>query len=34
MKYMETPKGEFFINRKTPSKHMGNGGLTCGSECL
>ncbi len=28
MKYMETPKGEFFINRKTPSKHMGNGGLT------
>jgi lipoprotein-anchoring transpeptidase ErfK/SrfK len=28
MKYMETPAGEFFVNRKTPSKHMGNGGLT------
>jgi hypothetical protein len=28
LKYMETPVGEFFINRKTPSKHMGNGGLT------
>jgi lipoprotein-anchoring transpeptidase ErfK/SrfK len=28
LKYMETPGGEFFINRKTPSKHMGNGGLT------
>jgi lipoprotein-anchoring transpeptidase ErfK/SrfK len=25
---METPSGEFFVNRKTPSKHMGDGGLT------
>lgn len=28
VRYMETPKGEFFVNRKYPSKHMGNGGLT------
>ena len=27
-RYMETPKGEFTINRKLPSKHMGNGALT------
>lgn len=27
-RYMETPRGEFYINRKTPSKHMGNGALT------
>lgn len=27
-RYMETPTGEFFINRKCPSKHMGDGGLT------
>ncbi len=27
-RYMETPKGEFFINRKHASKHMGDGGLT------
>lgn len=27
-RYMETPKGEFQINRKLPSKHMGNGALT------
>lgn len=27
-RYMETPSGEFQINRKTPSKHMGNGALT------
>jgi hypothetical protein len=27
-RYMETPKGEFQINRKMPSKHMGNGALT------
>jgi hypothetical protein len=26
--YMETPSGEFRINRKCPSKHMGDGGLT------
>jgi lipoprotein-anchoring transpeptidase ErfK/SrfK len=28
VKYKETPSGEFFVNRKYPSKHMGNGGLT------
>jgi hypothetical protein len=27
-RWMETPKGEFYINRKMPSKHMGNGSLT------
>jgi hypothetical protein len=27
-KYMKTPQGEFQIDRKYPSKHMGNGGLT------
>jgi lipoprotein-anchoring transpeptidase ErfK/SrfK len=27
-RYMETPTGEFVINRKYPSKHMGDGGLT------
>jgi len=27
-RYMETPRGEFRVNRKYPSKHMGNGGLT------
>ncbi len=27
-RYMETPVGEFFINRKYPSRHMGDGGLT------
>lgn len=27
-RYMETPTGEFAINRKYPSKHMGDGGLT------
>jgi hypothetical protein len=27
-RYMETPKGEFTINRKHASKHMGDGGLT------
>lgn len=28
VKYMETPAGEFSVNRKCPSKHMGDGGLT------
>jgi hypothetical protein len=27
-RYMETPSGEFHINRKFPSRHMGYGGLT------
>lgn len=27
-RYMETPLGEFHVNRKCPSKHMGDGGLT------
>jgi lipoprotein-anchoring transpeptidase ErfK/SrfK len=27
-RYMETPAGEFTVNRKMPSKHMGNGALT------
>jgi len=27
-RYMETPRGEFRINLKAPSKHMGDGGLT------
>lgn len=27
-RYMETPTGEFMVNRKCPSKHMGDGGLT------
>lgn len=28
IRYMETPQGEFQVNRKCPSKHMGNGGVT------
>lgn len=28
VRYMETPTGQFHINRKYPSRHMGNGGLT------
>jgi hypothetical protein len=28
LKYMETPQGDFMADRKFPSKHMGNGGLT------
>jgi hypothetical protein len=28
LRYMETPTGSFYINRKYPSRHMGNGGLT------
>jgi lipoprotein-anchoring transpeptidase ErfK/SrfK len=27
-RYTETPTGEFRVNRKCPSKHMGDGGLT------
>jgi lipoprotein-anchoring transpeptidase ErfK/SrfK len=27
-RYMTTPTGEFQVNRKYPSKHMGDGGLT------
>ena len=27
-RWMETPVGEFQVNRKCPSKHMGDGGLT------
>jgi lipoprotein-anchoring transpeptidase ErfK/SrfK len=27
-RFMETPSGEFQVNRKFPSKHMGDGGLT------
>lgn len=27
-RYMETPSGEFAVNRKCPSKHMGDGGIT------
>lgn len=27
-RYMETPQGEFQVDRKYPSKHMGDGGLT------
>ena len=27
-RWMETPSGEFQVNRKAPSKHMGNGALT------
>jgi hypothetical protein len=27
-RFMETPSGEFRVNRKCPSKHMGDGGLT------
>lgn len=28
IRYMETPKGDFQIERKHPSKHMGDGGIT------
>lgn len=28
VRYMETPSGDFQVQRKFPSKHMGNGGLT------
>ena len=28
VRYMETPAGEFQVERKHPSKHMGDGGLT------
>jgi len=28
VKYKETPEGVFSVNRKCPSKHMGDGGLT------
>ena len=31
VRYMETPSGDFQIQRKFPSKHMGNGGLTSDS---
>jgi hypothetical protein len=27
-RYMETPAGEFAVNRKCPSKHMGDGSIT------
>jgi lipoprotein-anchoring transpeptidase ErfK/SrfK len=27
-RYMETPTGKFLVNRKYPSKHMGDGGIT------
>jgi lipoprotein-anchoring transpeptidase ErfK/SrfK len=27
-RHVETPSGEFRVNRKCPSKHMGDGGLT------
>jgi lipoprotein-anchoring transpeptidase ErfK/SrfK len=28
VRFMETPSGTFFVNRKCPSKHMGDGGIT------
>jgi lipoprotein-anchoring transpeptidase ErfK/SrfK len=31
-RYMETPEGEFAVNRKCPSKHMGDGGITANPE--
>ncbi|MEJ2710898.1 MAG: L,D-transpeptidase family protein [Anaerolineales bacterium] len=31
-RYMETPAGEFAVNRKCPSKHMGDGGITANPE--